>query len=237
MDWNMEKKLFRNYCKDCSKICARRHDPPHYLELFGMTSLLSIKLNWRVLLLHFFIPRQDWQTAGTSSHASLAETYMSKIQTCPKIPQEFRIYQVCFWRRVSIKLLIEWYWNGTGPESRYLSSKLTLKARTNDFNICFNIRSILLNDVARCWPLGWANDFNIWFNKARERLCIQPQAAAAVITTDTDIGTSLRDLLVRTRIPINVESGGQKWLQLRSFNIRENKSNVGKVVEGKFKRF
>ena len=51
---------------------------------------------------------------------------------------------------------------------------------------------------------------------------IQSQAAAAVVTMDTDMDTSLRDRLVRTHVPDNVEReggegrGGGKRLQLHS---------------------
>ena len=50
------------------------------------------------------------------------------------------------------------------------------------------------------------------------------------LTVDTDTDTSLRDQLVRTRIPNNVERGGQT--ASTSFNIRGNKRNVEK-----FERF
>ena len=69
-----------------------------------------------------------------------------------------------------------------------------------------------------------------------ERPGIQSQAAAAVATMDTDMDTSLRDRLVRRRIPNNVErrwGGGGGWggwgggqTASTSFNIRENKRNI-----------
>ena len=55
-------------------------------------------------------------------------------------------------------------------------------------------------------------------------LCIHFQAAAAIVAMDTDMDTSLRDRLVRKRIPNNVERGRQT--ASTSFNIRENKRNV-----------
>ena len=45
---------------------------------------------------------------------------------------------------------------------------------------------------------------------------------------DTDMDTSLRDLLVHTRIPKNFAT---------SFSSHENKRNIDIVVEAKFKRF
>ena len=70
---------------------------------------------------------------------------------------------------------------------------------------------------------GMGKRFNT-FNKCDERPCVQSQAAAAVVTMDTDMDTSLRDRLVRTRIPNNVERGGQT--ASTSFNIHDNKRNV-----------
>ena len=60
--------------------------------------------------------------------------------------------------------------------------------------------------------------------KLHERPCIQSQAVAEVVTMDTDMNTSLRDRLVRTRIPNDVEREGQT--SSTSFNIRKNKRNV-----------
>ena len=54
---------------------------------------------------------------------------------------------------------------------------------------------------------------SIHSTKLHERLGVQPQAAAAVVTMDTDMDTDmdtpLRDRLVRRRIPNNVERGGK----------------------------
>ena len=78
-------------------------------------------------------------------------------------------------------------------------------AQANGFTICFNIRSVLLNDVERCRLLEWANGFHTSSTfdstKLHERPGIQSQAATAVVTMDTDMDTSLRDRLVRRRIP------------------------------------
>ena len=60
--------------------------------------------------------------------------------------------------------------------------------------------------------------------KLHETPGIQSQAEAAVVTMDTDMDTSLRDRLVRRRIPKNVKRGGQ--MASTSFNIRDNKRNV-----------
>ena len=69
------------------------------------------------------------------------------------------------------------------------------------------IRSILLNDVERL--LGCANGFNTSSafdsTELHERPGIQSQAEAAVVSMDTDMDTSFRDRLVRTRIPNDVE--------------------------------
>ena len=71
----------------------------------------------------------------------------------------------------------------------------------------------------------WANGLNASSTKLHERPGIQSQAAAAAVTRDTDMVTSLRDRLVRTRIPNNVEvGGGQRASTL--FNIHDNKRNV-----------
>ena len=84
------------------------------------------------------------------------------------------------------------------------------------------------NDVEQCSLLVWANSFNISptfdSSKIHKRPGIQAQAAAAVVTMDTNMDTSLRDRLVPTRIPINVErerergggGGGGKRFQLHS---------------------
>ena len=63
-------------------------------------------------------------------------------------------------------------------------------------NICFNNRSILLNT---------ANGFNPSSTFASVKLHQRPGIQSAVVTMDTDINTSLRDLLVRTGIPNNRE--------------------------------
>ena len=72
---------------------------------------------------------------------------------------------------------------------------LLLKTRENGFKICFNIRSILLKDVD-CWG-AWANGVNTSSTfdstKLHERPGIQSKAAAAVITLDTDMDTSLAE--------------------------------------------
>ena len=60
-----------------------------------------------------------------------------------------------------------------------------------------------------------------------EWLCIQSQAAAAVVTMDTDKDKSLRDRLMRRRIHNKVERGGQTALTAKK------KSSM--VVEAKFK--
>ena len=52
----------------------------------------------------------------------------------------------------------------------------------------------------------------------------QCQAADAVVTMDADMDTSLRDRLVRTLIPNNVERRGQT--ASTSINSRDNKRNV-----------
>ena len=52
----------------------------------------------------------------------------------------------------------------------------------------------------------------------------QSKAAAVVITMETDMATSLRDRLVRTLIPSNVERWGQT--ASTTINIRENKRTV-----------
>ena len=85
--------------------------------------------------------------------------------------------------------------------------------------------NVLLNDVD-----GWGGQTVLTHHQHliqqsfHERAGIQSQAEAAVVTTDTDMDTSLRDRLVRTCIPNNVERGGQMDSTL--FNIRDNKRNV-----------
>ena len=83
--------------------------------------------------------------------------------------------------------------------------------------------------------VGWANGFKtsstFHSTKLHERPGIQSQAAAAVVTMDT----SLRDRLVRTLIPNNVERvrGGEERgpTASSSFNIRDNKRNVERLLK------
>ena len=94
----------------------------------------------------------------------------------------------------------------------------TVKTRENGFNIY----SILLNDFD-CW--GGQTLSMHHRHLIHERPCIQSQASVAVVTMDSDMDTSLRDRLVRTRIPNNVGRGGQT--ASTSFNIRDdNERNV-----------
>ena len=81
-----------------------------------------------------------------------------------------------------------------------------LKARANGFIILLQHPFAF---VERCWLPGWAKGFNtstFHSTKLHERPGIQSQAAAAVVNMDT----SLRDLLVRMRVPNNVE-----WVVIR----------------------
>ena len=58
-------------------------------------------------------------------------------------------------------------------------------------------------------------------NDLHERPGIQSQAAAVVVTMDTDMDTSLGDRVVRMRIANNVE---RRWQTVSSsFNIRDDK--------------
>ena len=79
----------------------------------------------------------------------------------------------------------------------------------------------MLNDVDR-WD---GQTVSAHYQQLHKRPGIQSRAVAAVFTTDTAMDTSLRDRLVGTRAPNNVESGGETAAST-SFNIRDNKRNV-----------
>ena len=60
------------------------------------------------------------------------------------------------------------------------------------------------------WPANCFNPSTFDSTKLHERSAgIQSQVAVAVVTMDTDMVTSLRDQVMRRRIPNNVERGKQ----------------------------